>query len=218
MLAFQACLHDTIEPGLWHATNTVRINCELPSITLHNVPKSSRKGLRYLATDLQTEYEGAGIRVEVVLAIQQVIQRAHAGGAFQQGGLHPVGKAERRQVWASLCFRWVAVQYLHHCPGQAVCMCLSYCLPAGHPCICVSAVLTAGLATMCTRCVTLTNMLNAQQHLLDPGALKLRLVGDTAFLGQDSRWARQRVANNDMQRSDGKGLACGSSGVPFSPL
>lgn len=81
--------------------------------------------LPYLPTHLEKEYERAGIRAEVVLAVQQVIQSAHAGGALQQGGLHPMGKAEGRQVWASLSFGRVAVQHLHHCPGQAACVCLA---------------------------------------------------------------------------------------------
>ena len=70
-------------------------------------------------TNLQKEYERAGIRIEVILAIQQVIQGTHAGSPFQQCGLHSVRKAKGWQIWASLRFRRVAVQHLHHLSGQA---------------------------------------------------------------------------------------------------
>ena len=95
-------------------------------------------------TDLQKEYERAGIRIEVILAIQQVIQGTHAGCSFQQCGLHSVRKAKGWQIWTSLRFRRVAVQHLHHLSGQAAKTSMAGCLSAGDS---EYTVPIAGLAT-----------------------------------------------------------------------
>lgn len=148
------------------------------SMLLMNSVTSQEPALPYLPTHLEKEYERAGIRAEVVLAVQQVIQRAHAGGALQQGGLHPMGKAEGRQVWASLSFRGVAVQHLHHCQAvnRRVCAWRDACQLVVHMyACCVHSRLGSCEHIYLTSIIVYCVLSDAEEGLSDPEMLKLKL-------------------------------------------